>query len=40
MLEFLEKIVRDDAKFARVMVSLTAVFFVLLGTATTVIITH
>jgi hypothetical protein len=40
MLECMEKIVRDDAKFAKVMVSLTAAFVVLCGAAITVIVTH
>ncbi|WP_338765642.1 hypothetical protein [Massilia sp. METH4] len=40
MLEYMEKIVRDDAKFAKVMVSLTAAVLVLCGTMITIIVTH
>jgi hypothetical protein len=40
MLEYMEKIVRDDAKFARVMVSLTAVCALLIGTGITVVLLH
>ena len=40
MLEYMEKIVRDDARFAKVMVSLTAVVLVLCATMITIIVTH
>jgi hypothetical protein len=40
MYAYMEKIVRDDVKFARVMVSLTAVFVLLSGTAIALILTH
>jgi hypothetical protein len=38
MLEYMEKIVRDDAKFARVMMSLTAVCVLLMGTGIAVVL--